>query len=104
MAVLLYRSPPIGMVTFAGAPHFVEVPLLTKPRTAATELIRVLLPELATPLAEGFLRLHDSTFVEQLFPIPEAQPKSEVQPSRVAKNLHRQAGFLVVGADGVAIP
>jgi hypothetical protein len=64
--------------TFDSEHHFVEVPLVTGSRTAATELIGILLTELVTPLADRLICHLDSTFTEELFHIPEAQAEPKV--------------------------
>jgi hypothetical protein len=74
------------------------VPLVTKSGTAATELIRVRLTDLATPLADGFLRHPDATFTEVLFNIAEAQTKPKVEPHGVADNFDRKAVVLIFGS------
>ena len=63
--------PQIVPFPFDGEYHLIEVPLVTKPRTPAPELIRVRLAELAAPLADGLIRHRDATFTEELFHIPE---------------------------------
>jgi hypothetical protein len=75
----------------------IHVPLIARPRTAATELISVRLAKRVTPLAEGFIRHPDATFTEELFDIPEAQTKPKVQPYGVAEHLSRKAVILICG-------
>jgi hypothetical protein len=41
----------------------------------------ILLAELATPLADGFIGHDHAAFKESLFHIPEAQAEPEVQPA-----------------------
>jgi hypothetical protein len=49
------------------------------------------------PLANGLIRHAHAAFQPYLFHIPKAQAKSEVQPDRVADNLHRKAVMLIFG-------
>jgi hypothetical protein len=95
--VLIPRPPQIVMFPCDGEHHFVEVPLVPGPRTAAPQLIGILLAKLAAPRANGFIRPLDATFTEELFHVPEAQTKSDVQPDSVADDLHRKAVILICG-------
>jgi hypothetical protein len=94
---LIYCPPQIVMLTLDCQKHLIQVPLIAGPRTAATELIGVLLTELATPLANRLIRHGHATFTQELFHIPDAQTESEVQPDGVADNLHRKAVILIFG-------
>ena len=44
--------------------HLIEVPLVPRPRTAATELVRVLLTKLTAPLANRFIGYDYTTFTQ----------------------------------------
>ena len=61
LPVLVHSPPQIVTVSFEGEYHLVEVPLASRPRTAA-ELIGVLLAQLAAPFADSLLGHHNSTF------------------------------------------
>ena len=88
------------MLTLDRQKHLIQVPLVTWPGTAATELIGVLLPELATPFADGLIGYNHPAFQQQLFDIPEAQAEAKVQPYRVTNDLHRKAVILICCGDG----
>src|SRR5215813_7448585 len=76
---LLINCPPqIVILTLDRQKHFIKVPIIAGPGTAATELIRILLAELATPLANRLIGHDDSTFKQQLFDITEAEAKPKV--------------------------
>jgi hypothetical protein len=75
---------------------FIKVPFIAGPGTAATELISILLAELATPFANRLIGHDDSTFKQQLFDIAEAEAKPKVQPHRVADYFRRKAVVLIV--------
>jgi len=62
---LLINGPP-QVVTFAldGEKHLIEMPFVAGPRAAATQLIGIVLPELAAPFADGLLG-HDHSVFEQ---------------------------------------
>src|SRR5215212_8924944 len=49
--VLIYGPPQIVMLALDPQTHLIHAPLVAWPRTAATELIGVLLPGFATPFA-----------------------------------------------------
>jgi len=53
--VLIYGPPQIVMFAFDREKYFIEVPLITGPRTTATELIGLRLAKLATPLPDGLV-------------------------------------------------
>jgi hypothetical protein len=72
-----------------------EVPFIAGPGTAATELISILLAELAAPFANRLIGHDDSTFKQQLFDIAEAEAKPKVQPHRVADDFRRKAVVLI---------
>jgi hypothetical protein len=95
--LLIHRPPHIVPFTFNGEYPLVEVPLVAGPRTAATELIRILLSEFAAPFANRF-RAHDYTaFKQEFFNIAEAQAEPKVQPHGVADDLDRETMVLVSG-------
>jgi hypothetical protein len=53
--VLIHSPPQIVAFSLNSKNHFIEMPFIARPRTAATELIGVLLAKLAAPLANGFI-------------------------------------------------
>jgi hypothetical protein len=65
------------------------------PGSMASQLIGVLLTELAAPLADGFVGHHNPARKEQFFDVPIAQAEAEVQPDAVADDLGREAVMLV---------
>ena len=50
-------------------------------------MIRILLPELPTPLADGFVRRGDPTNEQEFFHIPVAERKAEIKPDGMVDNL-----------------
>src|SRR5262245_10686820 len=94
--LLLNCPPQIVMFALDGQKHLIEVPFIAEPGTAATELIRILLAELAAPFADRLIGHYDSTFKQQLFDIAEAEAKPKVQPHRVADDFRRKAVVLIV--------
>lgn len=57
---------------------FIEVPLIAGAWTSATQLIGILLTELAAPFADGFIRHDHTAFQEELFHIAKAQTEPKV--------------------------
>ena len=68
---------------------------LTMPGTAPLQLIRVVLPKLPTPLADGFMRDVDPAFKEELLHITVAQGEAVVEPDAMADDLAGEAVVLV---------
>lgn len=93
---LLIDCPPqIMMLAFDRQKHLIEVPFIAGPGAAATELIGILLAELATPLADGLIGYHYAPLEQELFDIAVAQAEAKVQPYCVTNDLHRKAVVLV---------
>src|SRR5262249_40598358 len=75
--------------------YLVQMPLVTRPGTPATELIRILLAKLSTPCADGFVRHSDATDDQELFHVTVTEREAEVQPDRVADDLPREPMMFV---------
>jgi hypothetical protein len=84
----LVDAPP-QVVVFAIAPqkYLIQMPCVTSPWAAATQLIRVLWPKLLAPLTDCFGRDDDSTREQEFFNISITQTKTEVQPDTTADDL-----------------
>jgi hypothetical protein len=50
------------MLTLDGQKHFIEVPLVSRPGAAVTELIGIFLAKLTAPLADRLVGDDDSAF------------------------------------------
>jgi hypothetical protein len=100
VSLLIHRAPQIVAFTIDRQEDLVQVPLITWPGTPATELIRILLPELATPLPDGFVRHNDPTNEQEFFHITMAKREAKIQPDSVADDLPREPMmFIQIGAD-----
>jgi hypothetical protein len=88
---LIDRPPQIVAFAVDTEKDFIEVPLISRLRPLALELIGILLPKRAAPLADGFVGHHDSSGTEQLiapesvnplapFPTWTTFPSSEYHP------------------------
>ena len=78
-----------------GEKHFIEVPFVARAGTPATELIGVLLPELLTPFADGFVRDEHAADKQEFFHVTMAERESVVKPDRMADDLTRKPVVLV---------
>src|SRR5262245_59429106 len=58
--VLIHRPPEIVTFTADREKDLIQVPLVSWPGTSVTELIRILLPELAAPLPDRFVAYRDA--------------------------------------------
>src|SRR5262245_56054506 len=56
------------------------MPLVTRLRTSASELIRIRLSKLLAPLADGFVGYQHTTDKQQLFDIAIAEAEAVIQP------------------------
>jgi hypothetical protein len=71
-SVLIHSPPQIVTVALDRQKYFIPLLLLTRPRTAATQLIRIPLAKLATPFPNRFIRHPYATFTQEIFNIAEA--------------------------------
>jgi len=95
VAILIDGPPEVVPCPIDGEEDFIEMPLVTGSGTPAPEVIGILLPKLAAPLADGFVGHHNPTCKEQLFDVAVTQAEAEVQPDTMADNLRREAVVLV---------
>src|SRR5262245_33244193 len=93
--ILIDCPPQIVVLTLDDQRHFIEVPFVARPGTAATKLIGILLAKLATPLANSFIGYDYASFKQQLFDIAKAEAEAKVQPHRVADDLDRKPVYLM---------
>src|SRR5687768_4992844 len=59
LPVLIDRPPEIMALALDRQKHFIHIPLVAWPRTAATELISIPLTKLAAPFANRLIRYND---------------------------------------------
>jgi hypothetical protein len=64
MTFLINTPPQVVTSALDGEKHLIEIPFVAGPRTAATRLIAIVLPELAASFADGLIG-HDRAAVEQ---------------------------------------
>jgi hypothetical protein len=79
----------------------VQVPLVPGPRPPATELIGIILPELLTPPADGFVGDVDAPFQEELLHVAVTQREAIIEPDTVTDDFARETVVLVaLGVSG----
>jgi hypothetical protein len=62
-----------------GQKHLIEVPLVTGPRPATTQVVGILLAKLTALCANGLIGHDHAAFHQQLFDIAEAEAEAEIQ-------------------------
>jgi hypothetical protein len=95
VAVLIHSTPQVMPDTIDGEKHLVQVPFIPWPRSPAPELIGIGLSEFPALLPYCFVGDDDSAGEQQLFHIPVAQAKAEVEPHTVADNLGWESMTLI---------
>jgi hypothetical protein len=98
--LLIHRPPQIVMLALDCEKYLIHLPLVTRPRTAATELVGILLTKLPTPLPNRFIRHDHAAFKEELFHIAEAQAEAKVESYGVADDLHGKPVMLIFRGSG----
>jgi len=73
VVVLIYRSPEVMAFAIDRKKHLIEVPLVPWLGTSTLQPIRIILPKLETPLADGLVRHGDAAFEQELLYIAVAQ-------------------------------
>jgi hypothetical protein len=87
VAVLIDRPPQVGAFFVDGDRYLIQMPLIAWAGPPAAELIRILLPELPAPLADGFVRHDDPTNEQDFFYIAMTEREAEIPPDGVADDL-----------------
>jgi hypothetical protein len=85
--LLVDRPPPGVAFRVDGDKYLIQMPLIAWAGPPAAEVIRILLPELPAPLADGFIGHDDATDKEQLFHVTGAQRETDIAPDGVADDL-----------------
>jgi hypothetical protein len=101
--VLIHRPPEVLTLALNRQKPLLHLPLVPRPRPAATELIGIVLAKFATPLAKGLVSHHHAPFQEEFFHIAEAQTDSDVQPPGVADDLDRKPMVLLAVGWGCGV-
>ena len=73
----------------------IPMPLITRPRTPASQLMRIRLPEFPTPLAKRFGGDDNTADEQEFFHIAMAERKTAIPPDGVADDLPREAMMFI---------
>src|SRR5215813_2352432 len=95
VVILVHRTPQGMALPIDRHTHLVQVPLVARPRAAATQSIGIILPKLLTPLTDSFMGHGDNALEQQLLHIAVAQGKAIGEPDPVADDLAGKAVILV---------
>jgi hypothetical protein len=80
---------------------FIKMPFVPWLGASTLQLIRVILPKLETPLADGFMGDVDTAFEQQLLYIAVAQREAIVEPDPMADDLAGETVvFVAFGGSG----
>jgi hypothetical protein len=96
MDVLSHRPPVAMPLALDRQEDLFEMPRVSKPRPALSQLIRVLLPKLLAPLADRFIPRDDATGEQELFYVAVAQTEVEVQPDAMADDFYGRTMMPVI--------
>jgi hypothetical protein len=98
---LINGPPQVMPLAVDGQEHFVEMPCIPRARPAMTQLIRIILAEFATPLADRFVGDLDAVFHQELLHVAVAQGEAVVEPDPVTDDFTGKTVTLVpVGMGG----
>ena len=78
-----------------GQKDLIQVPLVPWLGSSVLQLIGIILPKLATPLADGLVGHGDAALAQEFFHVTIAQGEAIVQPDPVADDFARKAVVLV---------
>jgi hypothetical protein len=74
-----------------GQKHLIQMPLIARPRPSTPEPIRIVLPELPTPVADGVIGDVDAACEQELLHVTVAQVKAVVEPEPMADDVAGKA-------------
>src|SRR5262249_29594499 len=84
-----------------GQEHLVQMPLVPWLGASVLQLIRVVLPKLQTPLADGLVGDVDAALAQELLHVAVAQREAIIEPDAMANDLAGKAVILVaLGVSG----
>lgn len=93
--VLIHGPPEIMALPIDREEHFIQVPLVTRLRASASELIGMRLAKFPTSLTGRLIGDDDPARGQQFFDIAVAEAEPEIEPDRVADDLYREAAILI---------
>jgi len=78
-----------------GEKYLIEVPLVPWLRASALQLIRIVLPEFQTPLADGLMAYLDPTGQQHLFYVAVTQREAIIEPDPMTDDFAGKAVIFV---------
>src|SRR2546428_6377357 len=96
IVVLIHRPPGIMAFVIDREKPLIEMPFIARARAAALQLIGIILPTLATPLADGLVGHRDAVFEQEFLHVAVAEREAIIQPDAMADDLAGEA--VVLGA------
>jgi len=101
VVVLVDSAPEVVALPVDGQEHLIQVPLVPWLGASVLQLIRVVLPKLQTPLADGLMGHVDATLEQDLLYVTVAQREAIIEPDAMADDLTGEAMVLVAfGVNG----
>jgi hypothetical protein len=97
MTVLIHCPPERVACATNRQEYLIQVPLIPGLSPAVAQLIGIRLPELLAPLPDRFIGHDDATSEQELFHVPVAETKAEVQPDAMADDFRWKSVILVSG-------
>ena len=88
-------TPEIMAFSVDGEKDLIQMPLVTRLRASASELIGIRLAKCPTPLTDRLIGDDDPAREQQFFDIARAEAEPEIEPDRVADDLYREAAILI---------
>ncbi len=92
---MVYRSPQIKLLALDGDDYLVQVRLVTRFGTTATNLVGIGLAKLLAPTPNRLIGNKDVMIEHHLLNVAVAQRKGKIQPNPVLDNLDRETVAMV---------
>src|SRR5262249_29531041 len=92
---LVHRAPQVALLTVDRDEHLIQVPLVSRSRTAPAQGAGVGLAELRTPLPDGLVAEGDPAGQHHLPGLARARREAVVEPDAVADDLRREPEPLI---------
>src|SRR5215467_11748607 len=95
IVVLIHRAPQVMALAIDRQEHLIEMPFIARARPASLQLIGIILPKLATPLADGLMGHVDAALEQECLHVAVAQREAIIEPDAMANDFPREAVVLV---------
>jgi hypothetical protein len=95
VVVLIHRPPQVIALAVDGQKHLIEEPFVTRLGPTTSESVGIVLSELLTPSANGFMRDDHAAFEQKLLNVAVAQIKPIIEPDPMANDFAGEAVIFV---------